>query len=217
MLIIWMSSLWVPERASGHRHVEHEPLRRVLKRPVVVALLVVCFLMQMSHGAYYTFYSIYLKGHGYSQLLIGQLWGLGVLAEVGIFLVMHYLVPWLGLARLLLIALSLTVLRWALIGAFVDVIWVVVLAQILHAASFGIYHGSAIQLIHRFFVGRHQGRGQALYSSLSFGAGGAIGSVYSGYAWEGLGANLTFYSSAVMALIAFLVAWRWIRPQIDAQ
>ena len=66
-------------------------------------------------------------------------------------------------------------MRWILVGYFVDVLWVLIIAQTLHAASFGIYHASAIELIHRYFPGAHQGKGQALYSSVSFGAGGAVG------------------------------------------
>ena len=76
--------------------------------------------------------------------------------------------------------MSEPILRWILISQFPETITVMIFAQLLHAASFGLYHACAIQLIHRNFSGRHQGRGQALYSSLSFGAGGAAGSLVSG-------------------------------------
>jgi PPP family 3-phenylpropionic acid transporter len=79
-----------------------------------------------------------------------------------------------------------------------------------------VYHASAIQLIHRYFIGRHQGRGQALYSSLSFGAGGALGSFYSGLTWDTIGPQVTFAISAVIAFIAMLVAWFYI-PAADPQ
>ena len=209
---IWLSSLAVPEQATQYLPLDHEPLRKVLARPEVVALLVVCFLLQASHGPYYTFYTLYLEGYGYSRSFIGQLWALGVIAEVGVFLVMHRLVPRFGLRRLLLASLLLTALRWVLIGQFPEILPVVVFAQTLHAASFGIYHAVAIQLIHRYFTGRHQGKGQALYSSLSFGAGGAVGSYFSGLAWTGIGADMTYFVAAGAALLAAAVTWLWIRP-----
>jgi MFS transporter, PPP family, 3-phenylpropionic acid transporter len=56
-------------------------------------------------------------------------------------------------------------------------------AQTLHMAAFGLFHAVAVLLIHRGFGGRLQGRGQALYSALGFGVGGALGSLGSGYAW----------------------------------
>lgn len=212
---IWLASLAVPESASAHLPLDHEPLRKVLMRPEVLALLVVCFLLQASHGPYYTFYTIYLEEQGYSRSLIGQLWALGVIAEVGVFLVMHRLVPRFGLRRLLLASLLLTALRWVLVGEFPDAMAVVLFAQLLHAASFGIYHAVAIQLIHRSFTGRHQGKGQALYSSLSFGAGGAVGSFLAGLGWTGVGPQTMYLLAALAALLAFIIAWRWIHPVDD--
>ena len=103
-------------------------------------------------------------------------------------------------------------LRWILVGFFVQWIEVLLFAQLLHAASFGIYHACAIELIHRYFPGSHQGKGQALYSSVSFGAGGAVGSLYSGVLWDRGGANLVFSIASVTALIALALIWKWIRP-----
>lgn len=207
---IWLFSLWVPEHSPPSFSVTPAPLRQVLAKPGVIALLAVCFLMQLSHGPYYTFYSIYLEQHHYSRGTIGQLWALGVLAEILLFLLMHRLVVRFGLRRLLLLSLLLAALRWALIANFVELLPVLVFAQLLHAASFGLYHASAIQLIHRSFTGHHQGRGQALYSSLSFGAGGALGSYGSGLIWDDLGAGVIYGSAMGVCLLGFLVAWRWV-------
>ena len=209
---IWLSSLLVPEQASQHLPLTHEPILKVLRRPEVLSLLVVCFLLQASHGPYYTFYTLYLEDYGYSRSAIGQLWALGVVAEVVVFMLMHRWVPRFGLRLLLLTSLGLTVLRWVLIGQFPELMSVMIFAQLLHAASFGIYHAVAIQLIHRYFTGRNQGRGQALYSSLSFGAGGAVGSFASGLGWESIGPANVYWLAALIALMAFVVAVVWIRP-----
>jgi PPP family 3-phenylpropionic acid transporter len=202
----------VPEQAAQHLPLTHEPLLTVLRRPAVLALLLVCFLMQASHGPYYTFYTLYMEAHEYSRAAIGQLWALGVLAEVGVFLLMHRWVPRFGLRTLLLTSLGLTVVRWLLIGHFPEWMAVMIFAQTLHAASFGIYHAVAIQLIHRYFTGRNQGRGQALYSSLSFGAGGAVGSFISGLGWDTLGPANVYSVAALLAFVALVIAALWIRP-----
>lgn len=70
---IWLSSIVVPEEAAGHMPLDHQPLRQVLTKPAVVGLLLACFLMQASHGPYYTFYSIYMEEAGYSLDKIGLL------------------------------------------------------------------------------------------------------------------------------------------------
>lgn len=208
---IWLSSLVVKESPRFHEEEEGGgSLLDQLRRPEVLALLLVCFLAQASHGPYYTFYTIYLEGHGYSRSMIGPMWALGVIAEIGIFMVMHRLAPQYGLRTLLIIALFLTSGRWLMIGYWPDSLTLLLVAQTLHAASFGIFHAVAISLFHRYFRGRHHGRGQALYSSLSFGGGGAFGALYSGMAWQGLGANHTFAIASLLAFAAAVVAWRWI-------
>ncbi|MDX1813117.1 MAG: MFS transporter, partial [Gammaproteobacteria bacterium] len=138
---------------------------------------------------------------------------LGVVAEVILFLLMPMLVPRFGLRKLLLLSLLLAALRWLVIGFYVDTLWLLIVAQTLHAASFGIYHASAIELIHRYFTGPHQGKGQALYSSLSFGAGGAMGSLYSGLIWDSAGATVAFFIASSVALLALVISWVWILPE----
>jgi len=213
-IAIWFSSLAVPESAAGHLPLDQEPLRKVLGRPLVIALLAVCFLMQASHGPYYAFFTLYLEDFGYSRSLIGQLWGLGVIAEIGVFMLMPRLLPRFGARRLLLAAVGLTVLRWLLIALFAAHVPVILFAQTLHAASFGLYHAVAIYMIHVLFTGAHQGRGQALYSSLSFGAGGAAGSLVSGYLWTGINPEAMFLLAAVTSLCALAVVYRGIKGVI---
>ena len=209
---IWLMSLTVPEEAAGHLNLDHEPLIKVLMKPAVAGLLLACFFMQASHGPYYTFYSIYMESYGYSLFTIGAMWALGVIAEVIIFLFMHRLVPKFGLKNLLLYSLLLASLRWLLIGYFPENFVMLAIGQLLHAATFGVYHAAAIQLIHQHFKGRHQGKGQALYSSLSFGAGGALGSLLSGYAWDSLGAQFTFITAASLSLIAAIITYHYVSP-----
>lgn len=212
---IWLTSLRIPERQAPLLHLDHEPLLKILKRPEVLAFLAMCFLMAASHGPYYTFYSIYLQDHGYSRSLIGQLWALGVLAEIGVFIIMPHLLPRLGLRMLLLISVALASLRWLLIGLFVDALTVLILAQLLHGATFGVYHAVAIELVNKYFTGKHRGRGQALYSSLGLGAGGAVGSLYSGYLWVSAGPILTFSIAALLSAGAFVTAWLFLRTTLS--
>jgi len=211
---IWINSLLVPEEANGHLKLDHEPLRKILFRPEVVGLLLACFFIQAGHGPYYTFYSIYLNNHGYSLRLIGGLWALGVIAEVIIFILMYRLTSRYSLKSLLLISLLLAAVRWMLIGLFIENLPILVFSQILHAATFGIFHAAAIQLIHHYFKGKHQGKGQALYSSVSFGAGGAVGSLYSGYVFDYFGALAMFSIAAVLSLVGFFLVWKLIPEKI---
>lgn len=211
LLGIWLISLKVPESSTRHLSLDHQPLMSVLKQPTVIAFLVICFLMLLSHGPYYTFYSIYLEDHQYSRSLIGQLWALGVVAEVVVFLFMHRWLPRYGIRKVLLLSLLLSAIRWLVIGLFPDQLPLLLIAQLLHAASFGSFHVAAIAWVHQHFTGKHQGRGQALYSMVGFGAGGVIGSLSSGYLWENPGPTFTFSLAATVSIIAYLIAFRWLK------
>ncbi len=211
LLGVCIASFITPADEAPACRVVQGSIWQVLRQREVLMVLLVCFLLQASHGPYYTFFSIYLQDHGYDTATVGLLWALGVMAEVGVFLVMHRWLPRFGARMLLMLALALTTLRWLLIGVGVEWLSVLVIAQLLHAASFGVYHAAAIHIIHKLFSGQHQGRGQALYSSISYGVGGAIGALVSGYIWNYSGANAMYLSAAVLSAVAFLLAWRGIR------
>jgi len=208
---IWLTSLTVPESASRHRSLDDQPLMDIVKRPEIIAFLVICFLTLLSHGPYYTFYSIYLENHGYNRSVIGQLWALGVIAEVVIFLFMHRFLPRYGLRLVLILSLILSTVRWLLIGFFPDNLTALLLAQLLHAASFGTFHAASIAWVHQHFEGKNQARGQALYSSVGFGAGGVLGSLLSGYLWLTPGPTITFALAAMSTLLATGIAIRWLK------
>lgn len=157
------------ESPSNAVQYEKTSLLKICCKPPVLALLLACFFIQASHGPYYAFFSIYLEERGYARSVIGQLWSLGVVAEVAVFFWMHRLLPKFGAKYLLATAMVLTTLRWWLIAIFADKLLVLLSVQLLHAASFGLFHAAAIHLVDRYFSGSIQGRGQALYSSISFG------------------------------------------------
>jgi len=210
-LISFIIACLVPNKTQSVQTVDTSKIWDVLRKPAVGALLVACALTIASHGAYYTFFTIYMNDHGYSSLFIGWMWALSVIGEVLLFAYMHLLMARYRAEMLFVVALLITAVRWFLLGGFVDSVVVLIIAQLMHAATFGLYHAAAIHLIHSYFPGRLQARGQALYSGLSAGFGGAVGGLLSGYAWNGIGNEMTFYVSGLIALFAGIIAWIWVR------
>lgn len=200
---------WIPEPRPTLHQESHAPVAVILRRPEVMAFLAATFLMAAAHGVYYTFYSIYLVEHGYSKGVVGWLWSAGVLCEIGVFLWMPRLTARFGLRRILLASFLLAALRFLLIGYGVDWLPVVLAAQALHAASFGAYHAACVAVVHHFFKGRNNARGQAIYTSVSYGLGGTVGGLWSGALWESIGPTSTFVVSTLAAGLGFaLLFWR---------
>lgn len=186
-------------------HTDHQPIRSIVLQPRVLALFGACFLMSVAHGPYYTFYSIYLVEHGYAKGMVGWLWALGVICEIGVFFLMPRLIRRFGFVRILTASLALAVVRFLLIGWAVDYLLLILIAQALHAATFGAYHASSVGMVHEFFRGRHQSRGQALFGSLTYGAGGMLGGLISGPIWQHWGATALYTFSAGTALLGLLL------------
>lgn len=207
-IMLFLASMAVPVDDGHYVHDsgDEDGILQIIRRPEVLMLFVVCFLMQFSHGAYYTFFSIYLEQNSYSKAIIGQYWAWGVIAEIVMFRFMPRLIKRYSVRHLLILSLVIAMIRWTLTAWFVDSPLILMISQTMHAATFGLYHAVAIFFIHRYFTGKLQGRGQALYSSLGFGAGGAMGSLVSGYSWGGFGPTVTYMVSSASVLVAVVIA-----------
>jgi len=202
-------SFALPHGAAPQLQHASASFRAVLGRPGVLAFFGACFCMTAAHGAMYVFYSIYLEAAGYSKTLIGALWTIGVIAEVVLFLRLPQMLLRFSLQALLFVSFACAVVRFLAIGFGVESIAVLAAAQLLHAATFGVFHASCVAAVHRLFPGPLAARGQALYSSIAYGLGGAAGSLLAGWTWVALGASASFAVSALFgALGAALVAWK---------
>ena len=214
---IVLSSWWVPN-AQPHMRPnteDHGGFLKQVRRPGIMAFYLSVGLMQLSNGPYYTFLSLHLEALGYSRGMIGQLWALGVLAEIVLFMLMARLLARYSLRTVLLASFLITALRWLLLGNLADHLPVMLFAQLMHAATFGAFHAAAMHFVQRSFADRQQGQGQALYAALA-GVGGAMGALYSGYSWHSLGAAWTFAIASLIALLAAAITARYMgdeRPQ----
>lgn len=193
------------EAKVAPHHTDIFSVWKILRQPAVIALLIGCALMVSAHGVLYNFYSIYLASHGYSKGMIGWLWSLGVICEIVVFMLMPIIMLRFSLKTIILFSLALAVIRFATIGLAVDDLILLLIAQTLHAATFGSFHAATVEVVAKFFNGRHQAKGQAIYNSVTYGVGGAVGGIAGGYALQGLGGELTFLLAAIFPLIGFAV------------
>lgn len=211
LVLMWLVSLIIPDTKRSTVHpADSVGMIHILKKPEVIAFLLVSLLIQLAHSPYYVFYSVYLKHYHYSASYTGLLWTCGVLAEIVLFVYMKQLLKRVSLRTILLSSLVLSVIRWLLIAEYADNLAVLITAQLFHAATFGGTHVAAMHLIYGYFGEHHQGKGQAIYTSLSFGLGGLLGSLYAGYYWESLGAEFVYLIAALCCSVALLIAYLWV-------
>ena len=215
-LIILFLSFSIPDKKFELISDTKRSIWKILKKREVIALLLGCALMVSSHGLLYNFYSIFLKEQNYSSSLIGFLWSIGVIFEIFIFILMPKILSKFNLKEVLLISLFLAVVRFFLIGYYVDILLVLILAQILHAATFGSFHVASVELVSIHFHREHHSRGQSIYNSITYGLGGTIGGLGGGIMIDKFGAASTFMLSSILPLIGFLVIFYGLKKMTKA-
>ena len=206
LLCVWLSTLTLTEPEPDKTSDNNGDWVTLLKKPAIICFFIAAFLLQFSFGAYYSFFSLHLESFGYSRMSIGLLWALGVFCEVILFIVIHRFMVEKNVALLFFWSLMFTGFRWLMIAFFADNIGLMVIGQSIHALSFGACHAACIELIRRFFSQFNMGQGQALYSALSFGVGGALGAMTGGLLW-GISPQLLFCVSAFAVFISAAIVW----------
>jgi PPP family 3-phenylpropionic acid transporter len=161
------------------------------------ALWISIFLMQVSFGAFYSFFTIYEKEAGLSYETISYLWTFGVLCEIALF---YYQAKFLKLDLMFLMKFSIfiTSIRWFMLHIFNDNIFLLYLSQSFHAFSFALYHTVTLSLLYKLYHDKNLA--SQFYYGLGFGLGGFFGSVIAGYFYG----EYLFLFSAVTALLSYL-------------
>lgn len=193
-------TLRLPEQPLQRATRRGASLGQRLREPAVLAFLASAFLMVFAHAALYSFFSLFLERHGYSTTAIGGIWAIGVLAEIALFMLQRHLFDRLSAMRLLAFSFLVCGLRFAMIGASEGALWVLVLAQLMHAATFGLHHSASMAVLHRWFEPAQQGRAQAAFIVVAYGLGGSVGGLAAGWLWEHLSPTAAFFGAAVAGM-----------------
>ena len=209
-LLAVVASVWaLPDLKESVPHSEpHLSVAPVLRQPAVRWFFAAVFFHVLAHIFIYVFFSLYLDSLGYSKTVIGLLWAVSVLIEIGWFFTQGRWLPRLSLTGWLVLAAGLMALRMALTAGLPQVWPLLLLAQCLHAITFAAHHTACIALLSHHFPGRLRGRGQALYTVVGYGLPGVIGGLGGGVLSSAFGLASVFWLSSACALLALGSAWR---------
>ncbi|WP_290970500.1 MFS transporter [Hydrogenophaga sp.] len=198
------ASVWLlPDfKEAAHFEADHPDMWPVLRQPPVRWFFAAVFFHVLAHIFIYVFFSLYLDSLGYSKTVIGLLWAVSVVIEIGWFFTQGRWLPLLSLTGWLALAASLMALRMGL-TAGLPLVWpLLLLAQALHAITFAAHHTVCIALLSHHFPGRLRGRGQALYTVIGYGLPGVMGGLGGGLLSSAFGLASVFWLSAACALVA---------------
>ena len=213
MLVMVTSVTFSLHEEPATQHAQQpNSVRELLSRKSVLSFFASTFLMIAAHSSLYVYYSLYLSDMGYSKSVIGLMWSLGVIAEILFFFYQAPLFRRFGVRKLMLFSLAIAVIRFLMIGWGAQSLAVLLVAQVLHAATFGVHHSASVATLQRWFAGSLQARGQALYISISYGLGGTVGGLLLSACWDTFGARWVYVLAAIMSLLGLIAAqlsYRW--------
>jgi len=217
---VLLSVYWLPDLKEAAHHTDaHVPVWPVLRQKQVRWFFAAAFFHVLSHIGIYVFFSLYLDALGYSKTMIGVLWAVSVLVEIGWFYSQSRWLHRLPLTGWLVVCSAAMALRMGLTTLWADVLWVLLLAQCLHALTFATHHTACIALLSHHFPGRMRGRGQALYTVIAYGFPGVLGGLLGGLLSERFGLTSVYLASVWTSLMATAAAyrvWRLQHPKVQA-
>jgi len=170
-----------------------------LRQRRVIVFLFCAFLMLVSHGAYYGFFSIHLENLGYDSTFIGIAWALASTAEILVMIKSDKIFDRFSLENVLFFSFLVAAARWMILF-FAGSTVVILLSQILHAVTYGTFHMASILYIDRLAPGQAKTLGQAVNNALTYGLGLMVGFFINGYVYEITGSHTLFLMSALIAL-----------------
>jgi PPP family 3-phenylpropionic acid transporter len=159
---------------------------------------------QASHAFYYGYGGLHWRALGYSGALIGAIWPLGVIAEAMLFSVSLRLFRAIGATQLLLLGGIGCAVRWSIL-AFDPPLALVIVAQLLHGATYALAHLGAMYFIVKAVPPRLSATAQSLYAVMSSGVVMGLATYASGPLYERFGGR-TYLLMAAMGLVTIVTS-----------
>lgn len=170
-----------------------------------IAVFLFCaFLMLVSHGAYYGFFSIHLEKLGYGSTFIGLAWALASTAEILVMIRSDKIFNRFSLENVLFCSFMVAACRWIILF-FAESAAVILFSQLLHALTYGTFHMASILYIDRLAPQKAKTLGQAVNNALTYGLGLMLGFFVCGYVYEITGSFALFLMSSFIALAGGLL------------
>ncbi|QLB20178.1 3-phenylpropionic acid transporter [Vespertiliibacter pulmonis] len=170
---------------------------QLLRVLTTLRMLVAISLIQASHAVYYAYSTLYWTSNGISTENTSLLWAVAVAGEITFFFFANKLCKAWRTHYLIMLSALGAVIRWSLLASTNSFI-ILVLAQLLHAISYGMGHYAMIRYIATQPVA-YTAKLQALYFSIASCVVMALFTFMAGQLYQ----FSPVWSFGLMAILAF--------------
>lgn len=191
------------QQSSDDHNANSPSYWQIFKEPTACRMLIVVSLILGSHAAYYTYSTLYWSSLGISTEMISLLWGVAVVAEIGMFFFAKRFLSNVRIHYLMMVAATVTILRWLMLANISEAGWFIP-EQCLHSFSFAMTHFAMIRYISSQEVEKIA-KLQGLYFGLSNCAVVAVLTFVSGLLYQESPTSMFLLMAAIIVPIYFLV------------
>jgi PPP family 3-phenylpropionic acid transporter len=202
LVVSWIqagAALGLPRLTINRRRPLGSDWQKLVNGRMIV-FLISGFLMLVSHGAYYAFFSIHLSNLGFDGFLIGLCWAVAVGAEIIAMLSSELIFKRFSYESVLIFSFIVATLRWFGLWGSTSLI-ALLLLQITHAATYATFHMASILYMDTLAPRQAKTVGQAANNAVTYGLGLMVGFFVSGALYQRLGSPGLFALSGLAALV----------------
>jgi len=186
------------------RHSSFSASAKTMLNRRVIIFLTGAFLMLVSHGTYYGFFSIHLENLGFSGSFIGMAWALASVAEIVVMINSERILKRFSYENILIFSFIVAVIRWSMLY-YATSAFLILFSQLLHAATYGAFHLASILYMDKLAPKDAKTLGQTVNNAVTYGFGIMAGFLFNGYYFEIVGAPVLFMISAILAFCGGLL------------
>lgn len=200
-------SIFLSDAVYKGRRASLKDVRELASSRRVITFLILTAFLSSANRANDAFMGIFIREIGGTSETVGYAWMVAALSEVPVMAAGGWLLARFSELRLLTAAAAVFSVRWALFS-FVSEPWLIVLIQLTHSVSFGMFFMCSVSYMSRLVPDRLRSSGQGLLASFLGGLAGIAGSTLGGALMTGYGSR-TLYTACTLVALASFVIYLW--------
>lgn len=204
LVLVFLTTLLLREQNAPTRATQRGGLRDLLTDRAFLLFVLAASAVQASHAVLNGFSVIHWRAAGLSGTMISMLWAGSVVAEIVLFAVSGKAVRRLGPFGLLAIGAGAGFVRWIILAETTALPGLIV-AQILHAATFGATYLATMHFIAARAPDGLKASAQGAYASVA-GIVMGVSLLSAGSLYGALGGD-AFYAMAAVCAVALVIGF----------
>lgn len=204
-----LQAIFAPAVSAGKDREQIKLTSKEIKElfsPRIIIFLLCGFLMLLSHGTYYGFFSIHLGQLHYSKTFVGCAWGLASIIEVVVMIKSDIIFKRFSIQSVLVFAIFMAAIRWLILSFYATPV-MILFSQIFHAVTYGAFHIASILYIEEHSSPETKMIGQVALFVFSYGLGIGMGFFFNGRFVDTLGCPKLYLISCMIAISAGIILY----------